>query len=218
MSYVEHKEHFNIAYKTGTDTWTHPSTTTEGKLFIEKLPPEAHVLDVGSGRGYFAKHLAGVGFKVIGIDFAKDVVQKANENIADWGLTGKIKFVEANVLNIPFVDEGFDAVCDFGLFETLYSGDWPAYANEIYRVLKPGGFYLNVSLSRETQHFFEFSPKKGTEVDFEKYGIHYHFFGEDEMKTIFLNIFDVVSQKTELAKTDEKIILLETLFQKPSRT
>jgi len=31
MGYPEHKEHFNIAYKTGTDTWTHPSTVTEGK-------------------------------------------------------------------------------------------------------------------------------------------------------------------------------------------
>ncbi len=214
MSYVEHKEHFNIAYKTGTDTWTHPSTTTEGKLFIEKLSPGATILDVGSGRGFFAKHLAGLGFKVVGIDFSKDAVQKANENIADWGLPGKLKFVEADVLNIPFVDGGFDAVCDFGLFETLYSEDWLAYANEINRVLKPGGLYLNVSLSRETQHFFDFSPKAGEEVDFEKYGIHYHFFGEEEMKTIFLGKFDVLSQKTELAKTDEKIILLETLFQK----
>lgn len=214
MSYIEHKEHFNIAYKTGADSWTHPSTTTEGKIFIEKLSPGANILDVGSGRGFFAKHLAELGFKVIGIDFANDMVKKANENIADWGLEGKVKFVEADVLNIPLIDGGFDGVCDFGLFETLYNEDWPTYAKEINRVLKPGGLYLNVSLSRETQHFFEFSPKSGTNVDFEKYGIHYHFFGEDEMKTIFLRKFNVLSQKTELAKTDEKIILLETLFQK----
>lgn len=214
MSYLEHKEHFNIAYKTGADTWTHPSTTTEGRIFIEKLSPGANILDVGSGRGFFAKHLAGLGFKVIGIDFAKDAVEKANANITDWGLEGKLKFVEADVLNIPFVDVSFDAVCDFGLFETLYKEEWPIYVKEINRVLKPGGLYLNVSLSRETQHFFEFSPKAGIDADFEKYGIHYHFFGEDEMKTIFLEKFEVISQKTELAKTDGKIVLLETLFRK----
>ncbi|MFA5778000.1 MAG: class I SAM-dependent methyltransferase [Candidatus Paceibacterota bacterium] len=214
MGYLEHKEHFNIAYKTGADTWTHPSTTFEGKKFIEKLSPGANILDVGSGRGFFAKHLADLGFKVIGIDFAKEVVEKANENIADWGLEGKLKFVEGDVLSIPFVDAGFDAVCDFGLFETLYKEDWPIYAKEINRVLKPGGIYLNVSLSRETHHFFEFSPKAGVDVDFEKYGIHYHFFGEEEMKTIFLDKFETISQKTELAKTDGKIVLLETLFRK----
>jgi len=143
-----------------------------------------------------------------------DVVEKANENIVDWNLEGKLKFVEADVLNIPFVDGGFDAVCDFGLFETLYKEDWIKYVNEINRVLKPGGLYLNVSLSRETHHFFEFSPKAGADVDFEKYGIHYHFFGEEEIKTIFLDKFEVISQKTELAKTNGKIVLLETLFQK----
>ena len=214
MGYLEHKEHFNVAYKTGADTWTHPSATTEGRMFIEKLTLGANILDVGSGRGFFAKHLADLGFKVIGIDFAKEAVEKANENVVDWGLEGKLKFVGADTLEIPFVDASFDAVCDFGLFETLYTEDWPKYINEISRVLKPGGLYLNVSLSRETHHFFEFTPKAGVDVDFEKYGIHYHFFGEDEMKTIFLNKLEVISQKTEFAKIDGKIILLETLFKK----
>lgn len=214
MSYLDHKQHFNIAYKTGTDAWTHPYTNKESLILTEKLSPGAYILDIGSGRGYLAKHLAEMGFKVIGIDFEGDIVKKANENVKDWGLEGKLKFMEADTLNIPFPDLSFDAVCDFGLFETLYNEDWKTYANEISRILKPNGFYLNVSLSSETQHFFEFAPQKGAQKDFEKYGIHYHFFEKEEMKNIFVDKFQLIREQTKHATKDEKIILLETLFQK----
>ncbi len=214
MGYLDHKKHFGIAYKTGTDAWSHLPTEAEGLKLIEKLSSGAFILDVGSGRGFFAKHLAEMGFQVIGLDFDSEVVKKANENIADWGLKGKLKFIEADVLNIPLPDAGFDAVCDFGLFETLYKEDWGKYANEINRVLKPKGFYLNVSLSRETQHFFEFSPKGNTGADFEKYGIHYHFFEKEEMKNIFKDTLETISEEVKPAQKEKGVALLETLFQK----
>lgn len=214
MSYLEHKKHFNTAYKTGADVWTHPYTTKESFKLTEKLLPDAYVLDIGSGRGFLAKHLARMGFKVIGIDFDKDIVNKANDNIKDWGLEGRVKFVEADALSIPFPDGSFDAACDFGLFETLYKNDWEKYASEISRVLKPKGFYLNVSLSNETGHFFEFSPKGSAEKDFEKYGIHYHFFEKKEIENIFSKEFEVISQETSPATKNEGVIVLETLFQK----
>lgn len=214
MDYKNHKKHFETAYKTGTDTWTHPPTEKEGLKFIEKLPPQALILDIGSGRGFFAKHLAQLGFRVIGLDFEGEMVEKANKNIKDWGLLGSLKFMEADALDIPFTDASFDAACDFGLFETLYKEDWPLYASEVSRILKPKGFYLNVSLSRETQAFFEFSPKKDMVGDFEKYGIHYHFFERSEIQNIFKDKLEVVSAQTEFATKGEKIVLIETLFQK----
>ncbi len=214
MNYHEHKKHFGIAYKTGADVWTHPFTNKESLKLTQKLSSGAYVLDIGSGRGFLAKHLAEMGFKVIGLDFEGEVVKKANENIKDWQLEGKVKFVEADALSIPFPDASFDAACDFGLFETLFKSDWEKYANEINRVLKPGAFYLNVSLSVETAHFFEFSPKGSAEKDFEKYGIHYHFFEKEEIKNIFANKLKVISQETTLATKNKGVVLLETLFQK----
>lgn len=214
MSYLKHKEHFEIAYKTGADIWTHPPTAEESVKLTENLKPGAFILDIGSGRGFFTRHLAKMGFNVIGLDFEEGIVKKANENIKDWGLEGKLKFIEGDALNIPLPDASFDAVCDIGLFETLYKEDWPKYANEVSRILKPGGFYLNVSLSRETPHFFEYYPKKDTKRDFEKYGIYYHFFEKEEMENIFADKFEIVSEQTELDKKEREIILLETLFQK----
>lgn len=214
MSYLDHKKHFNIAYKTGTDTWSHPPTEKEGLKLIERLPKDALILEIGSGRGFFARHLVSLGFRVIGVDFEEEIVRKANENIKDWGMEGRLKFMEADVLDIPLVSESFDAVCDFGLLETLFKEDWEKYEKEVSRVLKPGGFYLNVSLSKETQTFFEFSPKKDGS-DFEKYDIHYHFFTKEEMRSIFKNNFSLISEEETIPEKREKgIILLETLFQK----
>ncbi|MBU0612069.1 class I SAM-dependent methyltransferase [Patescibacteria group bacterium] len=217
MDYHEHKKYFEIAYKTGTDVWTHLPMKMRGIKLTEKLKSGALILDIGSGRGLFAKHLAEIGFKTIGIDFEKNMVDKANAEIKNWGLEGKLKFVEANVLDIPFTDASFDGVCDFGLLENLYKDDWPTYANEIERVLKPGGFYLNVSLSRENKYFYEFSPASSMSGEFQKYGVHYHFFKKEEMVDIFRNKLNIISQDIESIPTKPvDTILLESLFQKPN--
>ena len=214
MDYHEHKKYFETAYKTGADIWTHLPMKARGQMLIEQLSPGALVLEVGSGRGLFAKQLAEEGFRVIGIDFEGNIVRKANSEIKNWGLEGKLKFMEADALDIPFTDESFDAVCDFGLLENLYQEDWGQYAEEIIRVLKPGGFYLNTSLSRETQHFFEFYPKGSMSGEFQKYGVHYHFFNKDEMKNLFAQQLTPVEQGIELTDKPNQVALLETLFKK----
>jgi len=119
------------------------------------------------------------------------------------------------VLAIPFPDAHFDAICDFGLFETLHREDWPQYLIEISRVLKPGGYYLNVSLSRETQNFLNFHPvNEMSDGDLERYGIRYHFFTHDEMQNIFSSKFETISEQTELSKKQKGLVLLRTLFKK----
>ncbi|MEI6580763.1 MAG: class I SAM-dependent methyltransferase [bacterium] len=214
MDYHEHKNYFETAYKTGTDIWTHLPMKARGEMLMEQLSPGALILDVGSGRGLFAKQLAETGFRVIGIDFEGNIVKKTNEEIKNWGLEGKLKFMEASALDIPFTDNSFDGVCDFGLLENLFQEDWGKYASEISRVLKPGGFYLNTSFSRETQHFFEFYPKGSENGEFEKYGVHYHFFNKDEMRDIFNHKLTPIEQDIEFTDKPNQVALLETLFQK----
>ena len=216
MQYHDHKKYFEVAYRNGADIWTHFPMEDRGLKLTENLKTGSFILDVGSGRGLFAKQLAEAGFKVIGIDFEKNVVHKANEEIKNWGLEGKLKFLEADVLDIPFADASFDGVYDFGLLENLYAEDWQQYASEINRVLKPGGFYLNTSLSRETQRFFEFFPKNSESGDFQKYGVHYHFFEKEEISKMFEGKLKIVYQENKHIKSKPiDVILLQTLFQKP---
>lgn len=215
MDYHGHKEYFETAYKTGSDTWPRMPIEIQGLKLMEQLPLEAMILDIGSGRGLFAKHMAEMGFRVIGLDFEGNIVKKANAEIKNWGLEGKLKFMEANILDIPFTDASFDGACDFGLLENLFKEDWETYAKEITRILKPGGFYLNVSISRDTKNFFEFSPMASKEGDFEKYGIYYHFFEKEEIRKIFQNKLSIISQENTPIKKPRDMILLETLLQKP---
>lgn len=212
--YQKHKEYFETAYRTGSDVWTHLEMKNRGAIFMKELPAGAMILDVGSGRGVFAKKLAEAGFSVIGLDFEGNIVQKANEEVKNWGLEGKLKFVEGDALDIPFADNSFDGVCDFGLIENLYEEDWGTYSSEINRVLKPGGFYLNTSLSRETIHFLEFNPKSSTTGVFEKYGVNYHFFDKEEMKNIFKHELNPIEQNIKFLERPNELALLETLFQK----
>ena len=215
MDYHEHKDYFNKAYATGSDIWTPLSIPLRGAKFIKKLPTGSTILDIGSGRGLFAKNLTEAGFKVIGIDFENEIVGKANAEVKNWGLSGKVKFMTANALELPFVDASFDGACAFGLLENIHKEDWPKYADEIKRVLKPGGFYLNMSFSRKTRNFLNFSPINSQTGEFEERGIHYHFFEEKEMANIFDKKLTLISQNVEYLKEPVELALLESLFQKP---
>ncbi|HTE49144.1 MAG TPA: class I SAM-dependent methyltransferase [Candidatus Paceibacterota bacterium] len=215
MDYRKQKNYYKTAYQNGIDIWTHlPNKIQGAKKLIEKLPPGGTILDIGSGRGLITKNLAEMGFKVIGIDFDGDIVEKANREIKNWGLQGKLKFMEADVFDLPFTDTSFDGVCDFGLLENLLQEDWDAYANEINRILRPGGFYLNVSLSRKTKNFFTFSPINSKDGEFDQEGMHYHFFEKEEIKNIFKKNMTLVSDSIEFLEKPRELALLQTLFQK----
>ena len=215
MDYRKQKNYYKTAYQNGIDIWTHlPNKIQGAKKLIEKLPAGGTVLDIGSGRGLITKNLAEMGFKVIGIDFEGDIVEKANREIKNWGLQGKLKFMEADVFDLPFTDTSFDGVCDFGLLENLLQEDWDSYANEINRILRPGGFYLNVSLSRKTKNFFTFSPINSNDGDFDQEDMHYHFFEKEEIRNIFKKNMTLISDRIEFVEKPRELALLQTLFQK----
>lgn len=214
MHYNEHKNYFNTAYKTGSDIWTHFPIQVKGIKFIEKLSSGSFILEIGSGRGLFAKQLAEAGFRVVGIDFESEIVAKTNEEVKNWGLSGKLKFMVGEALHLPFPDAGFDGVCAIGLMENIHAEDWPQYANEVNRVLKPGGFYLNISFSRKTQKFLNLSPINLPNGELQIADVHYHFFEKDEMKNIFEKKLTLISQEVKFLKHPTEIALLESLFQK----
>lgn len=197
MDYLEQKRYFERAYKTGTDIWTHLPYKDRGALLTRNLPPAATVLDVGSGRGYWAFELAKLGFKVIGIDYLRSVVKKANQEVAERGLEGQVRFVEADGLDIPFADHSFDAASDFGLLQHLKPEDFGKYEKEIARVVRAGGYFLLVVLSGETRSFLNFSPKADNRRHYEFDGSSYYFFDFGEVRQLFQNDFEIVKEGLE---------------------
>ncbi len=129
----------------------HPGGTrlTERLGGMLALTRESHVLDVASGRGTSAFCLAEkFDCKITGVDLSEENVRLANHEAEQRGLSGSVSFQIADAENLPFADSTFDAVvceCAFCTFP-----DKPQAAQQLLRILKPGG-YLGLSDLTRTQ-------------------------------------------------------------------
>ena len=118
----------------------HPGgTRLTGRLGeLLALTPESHVLDVASGRGTSALHIAETfGCRVTGIDLSEENVGQATAEAAEHGLAEQITFQLGDAERLPFGDETFDAILCECAFCTFPSKS--VAAREFYRALKPGG-------------------------------------------------------------------------------
>ena len=196
---------FEIAYRTGSDVWTHIPYHHRALKVFPPLAKDALVLDVGAGRGLWLAKLVADGNRVIGLEYIHDLVTKGNADIKREGFADRARFVYGDVRDIPIADQSFDAITDIGVLQHLPQIDWPQYLTELRRVVKPGGYVLNVSLSKETPRFLGFKPKLSSESLFEKFGVQYYFFANNEIQDIFAQYgFGLLEQYVENfdAKTD----------------
>ena len=213
------KNYFEIAYRTGSDVWTHIPYHKIALAMLPDLPKDSFVLDVGSGRGLWLMKLVEEGYRVIGLDYISEVVKHGNRDIKLHDKADRARFIHGDVRDIPLADQSFDAVTDIGVLQHLDPADWTQYVSEVGRVLKPGGYVLNVSLSKETRRFLGFRPKTSVESQFEKFGVSYYFFSNEEVNELFARQgFQLVDQKTETfdAKTDpsDALVLVFSLYKR----
>ncbi|MCP4107911.1 MAG: SDR family NAD(P)-dependent oxidoreductase [Desulfobacteraceae bacterium] len=106
------------------------------------IRPDSEILDVGCGRGGTISviHQFFKPGKVTGLDLSSDAIKFCRENY-NWPDT---LFMEGDAENLPFDDQSFDAVINV---ESSHS--YPnihAFYKQVYRVLKPGGFFLYTDL------------------------------------------------------------------------
>ena len=118
----------------------HPGgTALTGRLGeLLDLTRVCHVLDVASGRGTSAFHLAAsFGCKVTGVDLSEENVRLATAEAARRGLGDRVSFELGDAERLPFDAGTFDAIvceCAFCTFPSK-----AVAAREFYRVLKPDG-------------------------------------------------------------------------------
>jgi SAM-dependent methyltransferase len=98
------------------------------------LPPDAAILDAGTGTGANLRLLRAAGFtNVTGLDFSPEAIR----HCAEKGL-GTVQ--QGDLCALPFGDDRFDLVLATDVLEHL--DDDAAALAEIRRVLKPGGTAL----------------------------------------------------------------------------
>jgi len=113
---------------------------TEDLLAALQVEATDHVLDIGSGIGGPARHMAEAsGCRVSGIDLTESFVEIAKELTRRTGLSEQVDFKCANALDLPFEDGTFDRVYTQNV--SMNISDKEAFFRSACRVLKPGGVF-----------------------------------------------------------------------------
>ena len=93
-------------------------------------------LEIGVGLGADHQQLAENGAILNGVDLTPRAINHTKRRFELMGLSSKLQIADAE--NLPFEDGTFDAVYSWGVLH--HSPDTQKAVNEVYRVLKPGGF------------------------------------------------------------------------------
>jgi ubiquinone/menaquinone biosynthesis C-methylase UbiE len=125
---------------------------------IDRLKRGDRVLEIGCGGGQNRAYLQEKGLKYVGVDISRS-------RVYDWlrKYGGPDYLCDAHFL--PFVDQQFDLVYCAAVFEHL-ACPFQA-AQEVFRVLKPGGYFLgNVSFLEpwHDRSYFHMTPLGAIEL------------------------------------------------------
>jgi len=121
---------------------------------IRLNPKPISILDMCSGTGQTAAYLSRrlPGAKIIAADFSDRMLAKARDKMSRQRAEN-LFFTLADAIYLPFADNTFDMITLTFATRNLGAtpGHLPASFREFYRVLKPGGFYLNLETSQPPQ-------------------------------------------------------------------
>ncbi|MFY9631907.1 MAG: ubiquinone/menaquinone biosynthesis methyltransferase [Candidatus Cybelea sp.] len=116
--------------------------------------PGAQILDLCCGTGdlVFGLLRSRPKLEVTGIDFCGPMLERARARAAKEA-RGEARFVEGDVMAMPFDDESFDgATMGFSLRNVV---DVDATLREILRVLRPGARFVNLDVSKAPNKRFK---------------------------------------------------------------
>lgn len=185
------------------------------------------VLDVACGTGNAALRAAAKGARVVGADLTPELLAHGRERAEAAGV--EVEWVEADAEALPFEDESFDVV--LSTFGCMFAPRHAVAANEIARVLRPGGrlaicswtpegaigeFFATVGrylppppefaspppLWGSEGHVRELFSGTAVELDFERESVELRFDSVDEAVDYYATKFGPVMMARRLAESD----------------
>ena len=119
----------------------------EGAVRLLDISPPCRLLDLACGYGRHTLSLRKMGFGVVGLDNAWNLLERAAGDMLSSGLGIPPPFTRADMRVLPYRNNSFDVVVSlftsFGYFDTEEEDQ--SVLHEISRVLRPGGkFFLDV--------------------------------------------------------------------------
>lgn len=110
---------------------------------LADFPPCGTILDLGSGTGDLAIHLARMGYRVHGIEFVEYAVAQAREKsrVLDPDLTTRLSFAVGDATRPSAVGIEIGAVVDSGFLHLLDPHETDRLVDDLGRTLRSGGRY-----------------------------------------------------------------------------
>jgi ubiquinone/menaquinone biosynthesis C-methylase UbiE len=103
------------------------------------------IVDFGCGTGRFVRFFAQHGYSVVGTEITEEMIDEATK----IGIPQGTKLLLTDGIHIPLPDQSVDMIWCCGVLRFSLFVPEPVYqdiAKEMYRVLKPGGFAINVEM------------------------------------------------------------------------
>lgn len=109
--------------------------------FVKKIP-RGKLLELGCGTGHWTEFFVQEGFRVIGVDNSKAMLNIAKQK------KNKAKFLLANSENLPFNNESHSIIASITMIEFVKNQQ--KAIQEMYRVLKKNGWLIIGCLNAES--------------------------------------------------------------------
>jgi cyclopropane fatty-acyl-phospholipid synthase-like methyltransferase len=132
-----------------------PTTLAALEDLARELPPDAAVLDLGCGAGVPVTRWLAQRFAVTGVDISARQLELARQHVP------AARFLRADMTDLSFAPETFDAVVAFHSIIHIPRAEHPALLGKIYSWLTSGGGFLATWALREWE---------GEESDWEGWG------------------------------------------------
>ncbi|MDP9352335.1 MAG: cyclopropane-fatty-acyl-phospholipid synthase family protein [Chloroflexota bacterium] len=117
-----------------------------------RLQPRETLLDIGSGWGGLIIHAAKYyGVHATGVTLSQEQGKLAMERIRDAGLQGRCRVLIRDYRDVE-EELGYDKLVSVGMFEHVGVDHLPEYFEKGWRLLKPGGVFLNHGISSSYEH------------------------------------------------------------------
>ncbi|MGV0605105.1 class I SAM-dependent methyltransferase [Mycolicibacterium sp. XJ1904] len=140
---------FDDAYKSGTAPWVigepQPAIVDLERAGLIR----GTVLDVGCGAGEHTILLAGLGYDVLGVDYAPSAVEHARRNAEAKGVDARFEVADAMDLG----EAAYDTIVDSALFHIFDQSDRARYVRSLHAACRSGGLVHVLALSDRGRGF-----------------------------------------------------------------
>jgi cyclopropane-fatty-acyl-phospholipid synthase len=145
--FLDEDRQYSCAYFTNSDDSLEEAQFQKKRHIAAKLllKPGHHVLDIGSGWGGFALHLAKNGADVTGLTLSKEQYSYSNHRVKEEGLQSKVRF---KMRDYRHEHDCFDRIVSVGMFEHVGINHYGTFFKKLAGQLKDDGVALIHSIGR----------------------------------------------------------------------